>query len=1299
MAVLICASENPNYGTGVGIYSIAASGTGYTANDVLVLDSGNVNATFRAVTVDGSGCLRVVSGTSGGSGYSAGTYNLISGTGTGGQLTITAHQGLSTVSSFYRVEAYNLGFHSLNNAGGLGLPQRCTVTFANSCNLLGFGAPILQSGVNAPDKEIVASLQQTKTTCTMTIASPCVITCAGHGYLGGEAISFATTGALPTGITAAQRYYVKYINSDTFNISLTAGGTSINTSGSQSGTHTIWDIRASVTKTATQLFGDGGNARGEHIIPFTFSTSYAVDTTSSKWSLVLNYGNGSTGTYVWDTVNYGHTVAGLTYFAWGDSAQTFNDNDAIIVKDYLTIDKTATILGVVSSSGTDYGGAYYYAITICSNPANLNTETVALLKWQNPPVWAYTLTVNGQITVPTNGGMDIGTPSLPIPLAQQAVIKASGATPNMQIYNAGCQSTSTGQGAPNCHVRICGAVPSNRATTVPSGAALGQKVIVTAIPTGWQIGDRVYFACDFYGSVTSSMTDTIANISGTTITLTNNLTYAIPAGAAIFCKERYGIIIGDSTYTKAVDIGLNSPSSYYISGVCFYKTAVYNLLMMGIDWGSMMIEHMNAAYKSAHYFCDTFSDPSTATYQTRHISFVIPALGYTHSRNHHIRTCSIGYPSAFYGTASNNLKSGSLVVSDNIAIGNLSSIWNLTTGSLGTIRNAIISGNKFYNLTLGSAANYWIIILAGSNITYSNNEFYGCSQFYGCTAIYSSSNITMSGNKYNRNTYGVCFESSQYILNCISRGDIFGNLTANVTADLLLGSSVYCDALFDTPLTTIVESIANLVTGISGSKIRIQNETNTSNKDRCLMPEGNIVRCGDGLSDTTVRTTGSGKFSMRFQPTAGYLEEWEFDIPTSNIQNQTAVVGVWVKINSATFYAGTHQKPRLNINYDNGTTAYCQAAETTDWQYLFVAFTPTTTYGQITITIDGQTDATGTSAYFYVDDFSFFLPPGNQLDLGGLDLWADALPIVPPIATNITAADVWNVAVSMISGTSTIGMQLKTNADAQVSLVPAGTADAVWDESRLTHVTTGTYGKVSEWAGNIDTASIVDAVWDESRLGHVTTGTYGYVEEWASSVDTSAIADAVWNESRLDHVVTGTYGITSEWAGQVDTAAIADAIWDESKTGHIGDLKTMADNLDTTVSSRLPAISYVAPDNTNIGNIWVETQTHPTLTEIEASTILAKQSAMVSVSGTVSGIDTKVDTINTTVNTIAANVVTVDGVVDSILKTQKNRWRRTGSSFIIYDDDGTTPLYSFTLKDSSGNAVTDTTVAFERTPA
>lgn len=76
------------------------------------------------------------------------------------------------------------------------------------------------------------------TTVTISIASPGVITWTAHGLSNGDTVTFTTTGALPTGLTAGTTYYVINAATDTFQVASTSGGTAINTSGTQSGTHT-----------------------------------------------------------------------------------------------------------------------------------------------------------------------------------------------------------------------------------------------------------------------------------------------------------------------------------------------------------------------------------------------------------------------------------------------------------------------------------------------------------------------------------------------------------------------------------------------------------------------------------------------------------------------------------------------------------------------------------------------------------------------------------------------------------------------------------------------------------------------------------------------------------------------------------------------------------------------------------------------------------------------------------------------------------------------------------------------------
>ena len=94
------------------------------------------------------------------------------------------------------------------------------------------------------DNEIshgAVNVENDSTAFTVTIASPAVFTQTAHGLIAGQKIRFATTGALPTGLTVGTEYYVisTGLTSSTFRVSLTSGGSAVNTSGSQSGVHTI----------------------------------------------------------------------------------------------------------------------------------------------------------------------------------------------------------------------------------------------------------------------------------------------------------------------------------------------------------------------------------------------------------------------------------------------------------------------------------------------------------------------------------------------------------------------------------------------------------------------------------------------------------------------------------------------------------------------------------------------------------------------------------------------------------------------------------------------------------------------------------------------------------------------------------------------------------------------------------------------------------------------------------------------------------------------------------------------------
>ena len=95
-----------------------------------------------------------------------------------------------------------------------------------------------------------ANLHSVIGTCTISIASPGVVTSVLHPFMTGDCIHFTTTGTLPTGLSPSTGYYVIYVDGNTFRLATTYAdaltGTAINTSGTQSGTHTLvwspWNI-------------------------------------------------------------------------------------------------------------------------------------------------------------------------------------------------------------------------------------------------------------------------------------------------------------------------------------------------------------------------------------------------------------------------------------------------------------------------------------------------------------------------------------------------------------------------------------------------------------------------------------------------------------------------------------------------------------------------------------------------------------------------------------------------------------------------------------------------------------------------------------------------------------------------------------------------------------------------------------------------------------------------------------------------------------------------------------------------
>lgn len=170
------------------------------------------------------------------------------------------------------------------------------------------------------------TLSRSTQTVTMTIASPCVVTTSSsHGFTAGTRIVFSTSGALPTGITAGTVYYIiaTGLTTTTFQFSATENGSAVNTSGSQSGTHTLIAFGGNETNIINnQIFDNSslgidsngqrnvkvsGNTFRNNSSPFTIGNT---NSTAQSWMVTDNYSNGHTSSNYPTFAGTGHLIKG-----------------------------------------------------------------------------------------------------------------------------------------------------------------------------------------------------------------------------------------------------------------------------------------------------------------------------------------------------------------------------------------------------------------------------------------------------------------------------------------------------------------------------------------------------------------------------------------------------------------------------------------------------------------------------------------------------------------------------------------------------------------------------------------------------------------------------------------------------------------------------------------------------------------------------------------------------------------------------------------------------------------------------
>lgn len=110
-------------------------------------------------------------------------------------------------------------------------------------------------------------------------ASDGVITLNNHGFVAGAPVSFSSTGALPTGLTAGTTYYVVStgLTQNAFRVAATPGGSAITTTAAGTGTHTVSAQPVGQTDMFYGLAMPGGKSGGDADTAQLRTWSIAID--------------------------------------------------------------------------------------------------------------------------------------------------------------------------------------------------------------------------------------------------------------------------------------------------------------------------------------------------------------------------------------------------------------------------------------------------------------------------------------------------------------------------------------------------------------------------------------------------------------------------------------------------------------------------------------------------------------------------------------------------------------------------------------------------------------------------------------------------------------------------------------------------------------------------------------------------------------------------------------------------------------------------------------------------------------
>jgi hypothetical protein len=217
----------------------ATNSGGYTTVTVTDAAGGYSNGAYvifygasavGGVTVNGEYQLTYVSGTT----YTILVAGTASSNATGGGTVYAVYQINTGPAIAQPLTGWGAGAWGAG-AWGIGATSTDALRIWNQNN---FGEDLIYGPRGGPLYYWNAGVGLGGSTITVTIATPAVVT-STINLSEGDAFTLTTTGALPTGLVVGTVYYARNVSGTTFNLSATPSGALINTTGTQSPTHSI----------------------------------------------------------------------------------------------------------------------------------------------------------------------------------------------------------------------------------------------------------------------------------------------------------------------------------------------------------------------------------------------------------------------------------------------------------------------------------------------------------------------------------------------------------------------------------------------------------------------------------------------------------------------------------------------------------------------------------------------------------------------------------------------------------------------------------------------------------------------------------------------------------------------------------------------------------------------------------------------------------------------------------------------------------------------------------------------------